>query len=90
MGIATLARGILTTILAKFYYPATRWTTIPVEQECYGIYLGMQSFAYYLYAESFILETDHRNLICYIYRYTHNDIHIVIGGIQFKYGWSNQ
>jgi hypothetical protein len=44
----------------KFSGPATRWDTI--EKEGYGIYFGVKSNAYYLYAKPFILETDHANL----------------------------
>jgi len=44
----------------KFSDAATRWTTI--EQECYGIYHGTKTFAYFLYGNNFIIETDHNNL----------------------------
>lgn len=45
----------------KFSEQASRWTTI--EQEAYGIYFGVKSFAYYLICKPFILETDHNNLL---------------------------
>lgn len=45
----------------KFSDAATRWSTI--EQEAYGIFFGLETHAYFLYAKKFILETDHRNLI---------------------------
>ena len=45
----------------KFSPQASRWTTI--EQEAYGIYFGVKSFAYYLLCKPFILETDHNNLL---------------------------
>jgi hypothetical protein len=40
---------------------ATRWTVI--EKELYGIYATVRYFAYILRAKSFIVETDHRNLL---------------------------
>ena len=46
---------------SKFSQTATNWTTI--EQECYGIYFGIKEFSYYLHCKSFILETDHNNLL---------------------------
>jgi len=45
----------------KFSTQATNWSTI--EQEAYGIYFGVKSFAYYLRCKPFILETDHNNLL---------------------------
>jgi phospholipid-translocating ATPase len=45
----------------KFSPVATRWTTI--EQEAYGCYFGILSFESKLRGKSFLLETDHRNLI---------------------------
>lgn len=45
----------------KFSSQASRWSTI--EQEAYGIYFGVKSFAYYLLCKPFILETDHNNLL---------------------------
>jgi len=45
----------------KFSPQATRWSTI--EQEAYGIYFGVKTFSYYLMCKSFILETDHNNLL---------------------------
>lgn len=45
----------------KFSAQATNWSTI--EQEAYGIYFGVKSFAYYLRCKPFILETDHNNLL---------------------------
>lgn len=44
----------------KFSGAATRWDTI--EKEGFGIYHGVKSNAYFLYAKPFILETDHANL----------------------------
>lgn len=52
---------LLGFVSKNFSEPATRWSTI--EQECYGIYHAVNSFAYYLYGKHFILETDHRNLV---------------------------
>jgi hypothetical protein len=45
----------------KFSDQATRWSTI--EQEAYGIYAAVKHFAYYLHAKTFIIETDHQNLL---------------------------
>lgn len=44
----------------KFSKQARNWTTI--EQECFGIYFGVQTCAYYLRCKDFVLETDHANL----------------------------
>ena len=48
-------------ISKKFSPQACRWATI--EQECYGIYYCIHALDYYLRCKSFILETDHRNLL---------------------------
>jgi hypothetical protein len=45
----------------KFSAQASNWSTI--EQEAYGIYFGVKTFAYYLICKPFILETDHNNLL---------------------------
>jgi hypothetical protein len=45
----------------KFSPQATRWSTI--EQEAYGIYFGVKFFSYFLLCKTFILETDHNNLL---------------------------
>jgi hypothetical protein len=45
----------------KFSSAATRWPTI--EQEAYGIYFAVKTFAYYLHCKNFTIETDHNNLI---------------------------
>ena len=45
----------------KFSEPATKWSTI--EQECFGCFYGVKSFNYLLRGKSFVLETDHRNLL---------------------------
>lgn len=45
----------------KFSDQAMRWTTI--EQEAYGIYFAVHHFSYYLRCKTFIIETDHNNLI---------------------------
>jgi hypothetical protein len=45
----------------KFSDAATRWDTH--KQEAYAVYFGVKSFAYFLYAKKFIIETDHRNLL---------------------------
>ncbi len=48
-------------ISQKFSPQAVKWTTI--EQECYAIYFAVHSLSYYLRCKSFVLETDHRNLL---------------------------
>lgn len=45
----------------KFSAVAQKWSTI--EQECFGCYFAIKSFSYLLRCKSFILETDHRNLL---------------------------
>jgi len=45
----------------KFSSQASRWSTI--EQEAYAIYYAVKHFSYYLRCKSFILETDHNNLL---------------------------
>jgi hypothetical protein len=45
----------------KFSPQASRWSTI--EQEAYGIYFAVMHFQYYLRCKTFILETDHNNLL---------------------------
>lgn len=45
----------------KFSKQARNWTTI--EQEAYGIYFAILSVSYYVRCKSFILETDHANLM---------------------------
>jgi len=45
----------------KFSGPATRWSTI--EQECFGIFHAVKTLSYYLVGKSFVLETDHNNLL---------------------------
>ena len=44
----------------RFSEPATKWDAY--KRECYGIFHGVHSFAYYLRGKHFLLETDHRNL----------------------------
>jgi len=51
----------LAFVSQKFSDAATRWSTI--EQEAYGCYFGVHSFAYYLRGKHFTLETDHHNLL---------------------------
>ena len=48
-------------ISQKFSEPATRWSVI--EQEAFGIFFCVQKLQYYLRGKSFIIETDHRNLL---------------------------
>ena len=48
-------------VAKKFSDAATRWSTI--EQEAYGIYYAVKTLAYYLIGRSFIVETDHNNLL---------------------------
>jgi len=40
---------------------ATRWDIY--KKEAYAVYFAVKSFAYYLHGKSFILETDHQNLL---------------------------
>jgi RNase H-like domain found in reverse transcriptase len=48
-------------VSAKFSAQAFKWSMI--EKECYGIYFTVKKLAYYLSGKTFILETDHQNLI---------------------------
>ena len=45
----------------KFSGPATRWAVI--KQEGYAVYASVKHFEYYLRHKSFIIETDHSNLL---------------------------
>ena len=45
----------------KFSETAFKWD--PYKKEAYACYFGVEYFAYYLRGKSFILETDHRNLV---------------------------
>lgn len=45
----------------KFSGPATRWAVI--KQEGYAIYAAVKHFEYYLRHKSFVIETDHSNLL---------------------------
>ena len=45
----------------KLSEQARKWSTI--EQEAYGLYFAIKTFAYYLHGKFFILETDHNNLV---------------------------
>eukprot|EP00973_Karenia_brevis_P090539 12403102-Karenia_brevis.AAC.1 len=45
----------------KFSAQAQRWTTI--EQEAFAIYYAVHKLSYFLRCKSFILETDHNNLL---------------------------
>jgi hypothetical protein len=51
----------VSVVSSKFSDVATRWSTI--EKEAYAIYFAVHSFSYYLIGKSFILETDHANLV---------------------------
>ena len=41
--------------------PAVRWDIF--KKEAYAIYFAVKSFAYYLHGKTFIMETDHQNLL---------------------------
>jgi hypothetical protein len=45
----------------KFSDQATRWSTI--EQEAFAVYATVKHFDYYLKCKTFVLETDHNNLV---------------------------
>jgi hypothetical protein len=45
----------------KFTTTASKWDTM--KKESYAAYFGVRHFAYYLRGKSFLLETDHRNLL---------------------------
>ena len=45
----------------KFSVPAKSWDTY--KREAYAIFHAVSSFSYYLRGKSFLLETDHRNLV---------------------------
>ena len=45
----------------KFSDVALRWDTM--KKESYACFFGIEHFAYYLRGKSFILETDHRNIL---------------------------
>lgn len=44
----------------RFSEPATKWDAY--KRECYAIFHGVHTFAYYLRGKHFLVETDHRNL----------------------------
>jgi hypothetical protein len=52
---------IVAILSHKFSGPATRWPTI--EQEAYAIFFGVKKLEYLLMCKTFIVETDHRNLV---------------------------
>ena len=45
----------------KLSGPAVRWDIF--KKEAYAIYFAVKSFAYYLHGTTFIMETDHQNLL---------------------------
>ena len=45
----------------KFSGAAARWDAF--KKEAYALYFGVSHFAYYLRGKSFVVETDHRNLL---------------------------
>jgi phospholipid-translocating ATPase len=52
---------VIAILSHKFSGPATRWPTI--EQEAYAIFFGVKKLEYLLMCKSFVVETDHRNLV---------------------------
>ena len=45
----------------KFTEAASKWA--PIKQECFGLFFGVKYFSYFLVGMTFILETDHSNLL---------------------------
>lgn len=56
-----LQEQVIAILSHKFSGPATRWPTI--EQEAFAIYFGVRKLEYLLMCKSFVVETDHRNLV---------------------------
>jgi hypothetical protein len=56
-----LQEQVIAILSHKFSGPATRWPTI--EQEAFAIYFGLRKLEYLLMCKSFVVETDHRNLV---------------------------
>lgn len=52
---------VIAILSHKFSGPATRSPTI--EQEAYAIFFGVKKLEYLLMCKSFVVETDHRNLV---------------------------
>ncbi len=52
---------VIAVLSHKFSGAATRWPTI--EQEAYAIFFGVKKIEYLLMCKSFVVETDHRNLV---------------------------
>ncbi len=56
-----LQEQVIAILFHKFSGPATRWSTI--EQEAFATYFGVRKLEYLLMYKSFVVETDHRNLV---------------------------